>query len=111
MSRSAFAAIVGLSTLMIGGCGAPLVPDQDVLTLEVAPFTVECTGEMVQRCLRVRRAPDEEWTNFYDPIDGFTHEEGYHYHIQVARRRVPNPPADASSYEYRLLRIISKEPA
>jgi len=105
------AGFVSLSALTAGGCGSLATLEPDVLILEVGPETVECVGEMVQRCLRVRLAPDEAWKNFYDPIEGFEYEEGFLYRIEVERSHVPKPLADASSYEYRLLRIISKEPA
>jgi len=51
----------------------------DRLTMEVASQRVPCTGEARTRCLRVER------------------------------RRVPNPPADGSSFSYRLVRIVSRE--
>ena len=111
MSHFVFAGVISLSALFMGGCGLLSSPEADVLILEVAPQTVECLGERVQRCLQVRRSAEEEWTNFFDPIEGFVHEEGFLYTIEVERRRVPDPPADASSFEYRLLRILSKEPA
>jgi len=52
--------------------------------------------------------PDEDWTLFYEAIDDFTHESGYHYVLRVARRVIPDPPADGSSYAYRLLAILSR---
>ena len=107
MSQPLLAGLVWLSTFLIGGCATPMGPE--VLLLEVGPQTADCVGEMVQSCLLVRNAPEDEWTNFYDPIEGFEHEEGFLYVIEVERTHVPDPPADGSSYEYRLLRIISKE--
>jgi hypothetical protein len=82
----------------------------EVVTLEVGPETVECVGEAVQRCLRVREHPGDAWRNFYDPIQGFTHEEGFLYRLSVLRERVSDPVADQSSFSWRLLRVLSKEP-
>ncbi len=83
---------------------------EELLVLEVAPNTVPCVGEMADQCIRVRSPGEEEWKSFYDPIEGFERTEGIGYTIEVARRKVPNPPADGSSYAYRLVRIISEEP-
>lgn len=91
-------------------CQSVASPEEEVLVLEVAPQTVTCQGEAVQECLRVREPPESEWRNFYDSIEGFTHETGHRYLIEVARRRVANPPADGSSFEYRLLEVLEDEP-
>jgi hypothetical protein len=61
------------------------------------------------QCLRVRVLPDTSWRLFYDPIEGFTYEEGYRWRLDVERRRVSNPSADGSSLAYRLVRVISRE--
>jgi hypothetical protein len=58
----------------------------------------------------VRDPSETEWRNFYDAIEGFTHEAGYRYLIEVSRRPVADPPADGSSFTYRLLRILEREP-
>jgi hypothetical protein len=81
------------------------------LTLEVGPARVPCTGEARTQCLRVRVLPDTAWQLFYSRIDGFDFEDGFRWRLEVERRRVPNPPADASSLSYRLVRVISKERA
>lgn len=43
-------------------------------------------------------------------IEGFEPEEGMRYTIEVERREVLNPPADASGFEYTLIRIIQETP-
>jgi len=109
-ARRASSALVILAVVV--GCTAPTgVPAQEeVLTLQVAAAKAPCVGEMVDSCLQVR-APDEDaWRLFYDPIEGFQHEEGVRYTLEVGRRTVPNPPADGSAYAYRLIRIIDREP-
>lgn len=91
-------------------CRSPASPAAQILTLEVAPNTVTCTGEVERQCLLVRENPTAEWTRFYDTISGFTYQEGYRYRIRVERRRVENPPADGSAYTYRLVELLDKEP-
>jgi hypothetical protein len=77
-----------------------------VETLDVSADTVSCQGEGVQTCRLVRRAPDAAWERFYDAIEGFTHEPDVRYVLEVEVRTVVDPPADASSLAYRLLRVV-----
>jgi hypothetical protein len=90
---------------------AAVLGQEDTLVLEVAPQTVPCVGEMVSRCIQVRGPGEVEWRTFYDPIEGFQHQEGVRYTLEVGRRVVANPPADGSAYAYRLIRVIDREPA
>lgn len=108
MIPSPWIALAALLLLGASACAAPADAGEEIVTWEVAPQRVDCTGEMPQRCLLVREPPAEEWTRFYDDIDGFTHEEGHRYRIRVARTRRPDPPADASAFAYRLVDVISK---
>lgn len=107
----------GLACAVISAWGcivsspAAVVGQEQVLVLEIAPDRVPCVGEMAGRCLQVRAPGETEWRTFYDPIEGFQHEEGVRYTLEVGRRSVPNPPADGSAYAYRLLRVIAREPA
>ena len=59
-------------------------------------------------CMRVM---DEdfpgEWRNLsMTAIEGFNYEAGHMYTLKVRRTILANPPADASSYTYRLLEIL-----
>jgi hypothetical protein len=96
---------------VLAGCGLTDPPARDRLTLHVAPHTAECVGAAQGRCLLVREEPRAEWSLFHDPIAGFSHEPGFAYTLRVERRRVPDPPADGSAYEYRLLRILARDAA
>ena len=104
--------ILALAFVGISACTASTGVDgqEEILVLEVAPGLVPCVGEIVGRCIQVRTPGEEDWQIFYDPIDGFQHEEGVQYTLEVGRREVPNPPADGSSYAYRLIRILAQEP-
>lgn len=110
-SPNAVAALLLLASL--AGCrtGTGPLTEEVVLTLDVAPSRVPCTGIGVTECLQVREPPDGSWQRFYDEVAGFTYEPGYWYVLRVARRPVANPPADGSSLAYRLLTVVSRTPA
>ena len=95
---------------LLAGCSIVEPDREELLTLYVAPYTATCVGVDVQRCLLVKQAPEAEWTFFYDGIEGFTYEPGFAYTLRVARRHVPNPPADGSSVAYRLITVLAKVP-
>lgn len=63
------------------------------------------------KCMRTRGSESEEWSLFYDRIEGFTHEAGHTYELRVEKTTSANPPADASSFRYRLLEIVKKQKA
>lgn len=91
--------------------GGRRAPESVLLTLQVGPETVDCVGLIPRKCLLVRELPGESWTCFYDGIEGFVHEPGFLVTLEVERREIPDPPQDGSSYEYRLVRVLAKEPA
>ena len=76
----------------------------------IAPETVDCVGVGPQKCLLVKESEDAEWGFFYDGIDGFTFVEGVSYVIDVEITEIEDPPADASSLEYRLIRVVEEIP-
>ena len=66
------------------------------------------------KCMRIRTAENQPWSLHYDRIEGFTYEPSFTYELLVEKREVSRPAADAPSFRYRLLRIVSKrkvEPA
>lgn len=83
---------------------------EEVIVLEVGPEREPCVGEMEDMCLQVRSPGEEEWRNFYSPIEGFEHEPGVRYTLEVLRTEVLNPPADASAYRYELISILQAAP-
>lgn len=83
---------------------------EEILTLEIARNSVPCVGEMTGMCIQVRTPGETEWRKFYDPIEGFRHEEGTAYVLEVGRREVEDPPADGSAFRYRLIRVIDEDP-
>jgi hypothetical protein len=96
---------------MFAGCASTIGPDEELITLEIGPQLVECTGVGPTRCMLVRTLPDQTWVIFHGAIEGFVHETGYRSVLEVARRRIPDPPADGSSLHYRLVRVLLREPA
>lgn len=92
------------------GAGAELGgPNQ--LTWYVASYTRTCTGMYEMQCMLIKDDPAEDWSNFYDQIEGFTYEPGYDYVLRVAYTDIKNPPADGPSRTYRLVLQVSKTPA
>ncbi|WP_236641976.1 DUF4377 domain-containing protein [Dokdonia sinensis] len=89
-------------------CGASKDSMPREIIWEVSNELVSCEGVATQSCLQVREPGSEEWTLFYDTIQGFNYKEGYSYTIKVNETAVENPPADASSKAYELITIIEQ---
>ena len=80
--------------------------DGVILEVTVGPEREDCVGSAPMRCLVV----DGEL--FYDPIEGFEHQEGYEYQLKIEQYDAwpgQEPPQDAGRYGYRLIEMISKE--
>jgi hypothetical protein len=84
----------------------------NTVNFRVNSYTVDCVGVMEQRCLLVQEGNligTNDWRYFYDRIKGFDYEEGYIYDLKVKQTAIPNPLEDASSVEYELIELLSKE--
>lgn len=84
------------------------------ITIEVAPALGECTGVGPQQCMLIREMPPPEnggWELLYDPIEGFSYEEGFVWTLRVNVTEVENPPADAPNLHYTLVEVVEKKPA
>ncbi len=66
---------------------------------------VECSGVGKMMCYRWRESPDAAWQLWYGPIEGLDFEAGTAYKLRVREYKVPNPPADASSIRWQLIRV------
>lgn len=62
-----------------------------------------------QKCYQIKIDNAQEWTYFYDEIEGFKYQEGFEYALEVVVEKTENPPADASSIRYKLIKIVSKK--
>lgn len=76
----------------------------------IAPKTASCTGVTPMECLRVKIGAVKTWSNWYQDIVGFTYEPGYTYRLRVLSEKIENPPADGSSINYTLSKVIAKIP-
>ena len=77
-------------------------------TIYVADHLEKCEGITAQTCMLIKENKTDDWTYFYDAIEGFTYEKGYEYVLKVNISKIKNPPTDASSLVYKLVEIISK---
>ena len=59
-------------------------------------------------CMQVKYSTNGPWEPMlFGTIEYFEYEKGVEYELSVMRTTLPNPPADGSSFTYRLERIIS----
>ena len=59
-------------------------------------------------CMQVKYSPEGPWEPMaFGTIEYFEYENGVEYELSVVRTTLSDPPADDSSYTYRLERIIS----
>lgn len=71
----------------------------------------DCVGVAPQKCMLVRESEDQDWSYFYDSIEGFSFEEGNSYKLLVQVDQIADPPADAPSLKYTLVEVLSREQA
>lgn len=70
-----------------------------------------CEGVAPMKCLLVKKQGQNAFELFYDNIIGFDYQEGYIYTIWVKEEaKTPPIPADASIYNYTLVKIVAKKP-
>lgn len=78
-------------------------------TLYVASETKPCSGVGKMDCLLIKTNKNQpEWEYLYSGIKNFNYEKGYEYQIVVKKYQIDNPPADAPSFEYHFVKIVSK---
>ena len=76
----------------------------------IGPERKPCSGVAPMECLQIKKnVSDTAWQYFYDEIEGFQYEPGYTYTLEVKREKVDNPPADRSSINYTMLKLIAKK--
>jgi heat shock protein HslJ len=99
--------LLALATVALAGCG-PFGGGPVEKTVYVGPYQVDCVGVAPQKCLLVKEKAQDDWTMYYDQIQGFEYEEGYEYELLVREDKIENPPADASSIRWTLVELRSK---
>ncbi|MEC7121037.1 MAG: DUF4377 domain-containing protein [Pseudomonadota bacterium] len=94
------------------GQTAPQQQQQDVqqFQIEVAPVLEDCVGVAPMKCMQYRKKGDRTWLNHYGEIEGFEYQPDYRYVLEIKQTSVLNPPADASSLRWELVRIVEKQP-
>ena len=60
----------------------------ELKTIYVGPELVDCVGVAPQKCLQVKENPADEYTLFYDQIEGFVYEEGFEYELLILEEKV-----------------------
>jgi hypothetical protein len=101
--------VAATAALLLSGCGDFFGTD-DVFEVTVMETRVPCSGlwGQAESCLLIQWEADEEPEAFLGEIEGFTFEFGVRQRIRVERDFVRYPPADGSSYRYRLVEVISR---
>ena len=84
---------------------------EETKTIFIGPSLMNCVGVGPQVCMMIKESPDSDWTYFYDSIEGFEYEEGFEYKLEVSITEIENPPADASSLKYELVKTVYKNPS
>ena len=76
----------------------------------VDAMRAKCEGVITSNCLLVKKPGDRDFNLFYDNIIGFDYEDGFIYTLWVKKEaKTPPIPADASIYNYVLVKIASKK--
>ncbi|WP_026470932.1 META and DUF4377 domain-containing protein [Alkanindiges illinoisensis] len=110
-------------TLVFKGIATPETKygaQAETIFLEISPKTQNCdAGVRQMQCLQVREVKYNDqglksyastsWENFYDSIEGYTHNTNERVIIRAKKYPVKNPPADASSAAYVLDMIVERE--
>jgi len=84
------------------------VTDGAIEYLRIKHHLVECEGTYVRHCLLAQKEGSEEWTKFYDQIEGFEYQWGTDYEILVQVLNIDSGLADASQHQYSLLEVITE---
>lgn len=92
-----------LSTILFMSCST------SHKTIYIAPEKRPCTGVGKMDCMLIKTDKGQEnWQFFYNQIEGFDYEEGYEYELLIKETKIDNPPADASSIKYTLVKVVMK---
>ena len=92
---------------LISGCANN--PDSfEISELYLNHYKSECDSFELALCLQSRLNENDDWSFYYDHIEGFDYEWGFTYKIKVKVKNIENPPEDSSSIKYTLLEVIEK---
>ena len=83
---------------------------KDVQVWTIDAQRAKCEGVTTMQCLLVKKQLDKDFNLFYDNIEGFDYQEGFVYTIWVKESlKTPPIPADASLYNYELVKVVTKK--
>lgn len=100
----------GLQILLLFLGATSIAFAQETINMQVKESKVPCTGVGATECFQVKMDKEAEWTYFYDRIEGFDFEPGYRYKLKVEKtKQEENIPADASTYKYKLKKVVGKK--
>ncbi|MGL4228807.1 MAG: DUF4377 domain-containing protein [Tannerellaceae bacterium] len=101
------------AALLLGIVTTSCSTSKNTQTLLINSEKIDCMGVAPMKCLQVKNLDkaDAEWETMYANIKGFEYEPGYIYKIKVKVKELDKKqvPADGSSIEYTLEKVISKE--
>jgi len=103
--------ILGITLSLLINAGCDHDSDSDTYRssdLYLNHYKSECGSFELTLCVQSRVAENDDWSFFYDRIEGFEYEWGFNYKIKVKIDDIDNPPEDSSSIKYTLLEIIEK---
>ncbi len=102
--------IILICLLIIGSIHPLKAQETQFKTWYVADAKVACqVGDAMTSCLHIRENPDSNWQNFSFDIEGFNHEKGYEYIIEVRLDKIKYTEVDGPQYKYTLVRIVSQK--
>lgn len=105
--------ILPAAALLLGIVITSCSTSKNTQTLLINSEKVDCIGVAPMKCLQVKKLdkPNPQWEYMYSEIKGFEYEPGYIYKIKVKVKELDKKqvPADGSSIEYTLEKVISKE--
>ncbi|CAF1106324.1 unnamed protein product [Didymodactylos carnosus] len=78
-------------------------------TIYVAQNKAKCFGMIPMDCFLVKMKPNDKWRFSYNNIEKFHYKEGFQYTLMIKETEIANPPADHSSVQWVLHRILSKK--
>lgn len=111
-----FLHLLFIACVLLSGCNQNDEPKENsqIIRMWVSAQTTvtylwgDDSGNEPIECMQVRFSPDGSWEPMlFGTIEYFEYEKGVEYELSVMRTNLPNPPADGSSFSYRLESIIT----
>lgn len=95
--------------ILIGSFHSAVAQEAEIKTWYIADAKIACTiGDVTTSCLRIKDSLSGEWRNFQWDIEGFQHEKGFEYVIQVRLDKLKFTEDNGPQYKYTLEKVVSK---